>query len=500
MTLYKVIIVDDEPSAIRHIDMIIEKYCTDFQVVATAENGQDAIDKINENHCDLVITDVCMPLMDGIELIEWINAQGLRIKSLVTSGHQEFDYVQKAMNLGASSYLLKPVMPVKISKMLQKIKEELNKDYMQDHVKLFNAFYYNDAYDKRLVKKVFPSSRYYLAVKRINGLPTRYNKKHSLETFAENNQSSIIFGRDIYEELFFVPFSQVKGTGVIDFINKESNLKVNNGYQTLVYFERPMKVEDFSTKVKELYRALDSSITIGDNQSLTVQEVRKIVTSHISTAQNDDLEMLYYFIKEKQDCCIKKELDVLYAKWQADKRTQLYMESLAKQILYKMRQTYGNKVSLLEAEYLVEEIFTYSSSIDELKDSYWDILVKFVEIDSLIDKIDTPQFLEKITEYLQLNLNQQLPLKELCVKFGVSQPYLSKMFRKYIDESYNHYMTRVRMEKARELMTQNTCVRVKDIAAMVGYDDQFYFSRIFRSYMDITPSGYINDLRNREAL
>jgi YesN/AraC family two-component response regulator len=86
------------------------------------------------------------------------------------------------------------------------------------------------------------------------------------------------------------------------------------------------------------------------------------------------------------------------------------------------------------------------------------------------------------------------------VKFGVSQPYLSKMFRKYIDESYNHYMTRIRMEKARELMIQNTGVRVKDIAAMVGYDDQFYFSRIFRSYMDITPSEYIDNLRNREAL
>jgi two-component system response regulator YesN len=261
-----------------------------------------------------------------------------------------------------------------------------------------------------------------------------------------------------------------------------------------------MKVEDFATNVKALYRALDSSITIGEDQSLTVEEVRGIVTKHISTAQNDDLEMLYYYIKEKQDCCIKKELDVLYTKWQAGKRTQLYMESLAKQILYNMRQTYGHNVSLLEAEYLIEEIFTYSTSMDELKGSYWDILVKFLQSDPLIDKIDTPQFLDKITDYLQLNLNQQLPLKELCVKFGVSQPYLSKMFRKYIDESYNHYMTRIRMEKARELMIQNTGVRVKDIAAMVGYDDQFYFSRIFRSYMDITPSEYIDNLRNREAL
>lgn len=493
--LYKVIIVDDEPAASKHIAIIIEKYCCDFKVIGIAENGQDAIDIINDNYCDVVITDVCMPLMDGIQLIEWINKQGLKIKTLVTSGYQEFDYVQRAINLGASSYLLKPVMPSKLSEIFDKIKKELDKDYMQYQVQFFNAFYYNDHCDERLTKRLFPSNRYFLALKRINGLPTRYNKKNTLEIFAEHNKSTIIYGRDIYEELFFIPFDKVKALGVVDFIKEESNLKVNNSYQTIVYFQLPMRVEDFFVKVKELYRTLDGVIIIGENQFVSVEKAHEIIANNILTSQNDDLEMLYYFIKAKQDKSIQKELNILFIKWKKAKRTQLYMETLAKQILYKIRESYGNKISLLETEYMIEEIFTYSTSIGELKDSYLDILAKFGESDNAVDKIDTPQFLDKITRYLILNLNKQLSLKDICERFGVSQPYLSKMFRKYIDESYNHYMTRIRMEKARDLMTQNLDVRVKDIAAMVGYDDQFYFSRIFRSYMDVTPSGFINEIK-----
>lgn len=493
--MYKVIIVDDEPSACRHIGMIIERYCPNFQVVASAENGQDAIKKIEAHYCDVLITDVCMPLMDGIELIEWIDAQGLKIKTIVTSGYQEFDYVQKAINLGACSYLLKPVVPLKMSDTLQKLEDELDRGYMQDQIQLFNAFYYKESFDEQLIRKIFPYKHYFLAVKRINGLPTRYNKNNPLEIFAEYNKSMIIYGRDVYEELFFIPQELVSGLGVVEFVENESNLELNNGYETLVYFNEPMKVDDFFIKVKELYRGLDSAIIIGESQSATVEEVRSVIKEHIASSQNDDLEQLYYYISEKQSRSIQKELEVLFAKWKADKRTQLYIEALAKQILYKMRNSYGNKVSFLETEYLIEEIFTYSTTINELKDNYHEILIRFIQSDPIVDKIDTPQFLNKITKYLNSHLDQQMPLKDLCKKFGVSQPYLSKMFRKYIDESYNHYSTRIRIEKARELMTQNSEIRVKDVAAMVGYGDQFYFSRIFRSYMDITPSEFINRLK-----
>lgn len=493
--MYNVIIVDDEPSASRHISMILEKYGKGFQIVAIAENGKEAIELIKSKPCDLVITDVRMPVMNGIELIEWIAKEEGKLKIIVTSGYQEFDYVQKAINLGANSYLLKPVMPNKLAAMLKKIKEKLDEDYLLDYKKLFNAFYFNEPVDMVLLKKVFPKDRYYLGVKRVNGLPTRYNKRNAMEIFAEQNKSTIIYGRDLYEELFFVPMSVLSGLNLVDYINSVSNLQQGLGYETIIYYSAPLKVEEFYTKVRELYRGLDSAIVIGENQSLTLKEVNDRKTSQPSNLENDDLEMIYFYIKDKNEVALQKEQSSLFDKWKKEKRSQIYIESQAKQILYKVRCCYGDKISLLESEYLVEEIFTYSVNMDELKANYWEIMLKYIQGCRLVDKIDTPQFLNKITKYLDEHIDQQFSLRDVCNKFGVSQPYLSKMFRKYINESYNGYVTRIRIKKAKELMKKNPDMRVKDVAAMVGYEDQFYFSRIFRSIIDATPTEYMNGLK-----
>jgi two-component system, response regulator YesN len=492
--MYKVIIVDDEPSACRHIAMIIERYCEKFQVVDMADNGQDAIHKMLSENCDILITDVCMPIVNGIELIEWINRQGLTIKTIVTSGYQEFDYVQKAINLGACSYLLKPVVPNKLSAILQKLEIELEKKTILEQIKLFNALYYDDRYDEQFIRKVFPEDSYYVALKRKNGLPTRYIKNNLQETYAEKNKSITIYGRDVNEELFVIPIGLVSGTSLVDFIHNTSNLEVIKGYQTLVYFNEPIHSKDFFVRVKDLYQTLDSSIIVGVSQSITYDDAQSLIKNQHMEVHNDDLEMLYYYIKEKQFCKIKKELDILFQKWFQEKKSQLYLEAVSKQIIFKLRESLGNKISFLETEYLLEEVFTNSTTINELKDNYWEILMRYMETDSIADKIDTPQFLDNITEYLKANLNQQIALKEVCKKFGVSQPYLSKMFRKYINESYNQYNTRIRIEKASELMMQNSDILVKDVAAMVGYEDQFYFSRIFRSYMDVTPTEFIGRL------
>ncbi len=496
--MYKVIVVDDEPAACRHISMIIEKYCRNFQVVAVEDNGMDAMSKIQKFDYDVLITDVCMPLMDGIELIEKMDQEGKSLKTIVTSGYQEFDYVQKAINLGASSYLLKPVVPNSVIEVLKKIEVELDRDYIHMQINLFNALYHSESYDEKLVSRVFTYDFYYLAVRRLNGLPMRHRQNNFAEMFAEKSQSIIIYGRDVDEELYFIPEELVKERSLIRIVEDESNLEIDKGYYTLVYFNHPMKVEDFFVNVKKLYHILDSSLAIGQSQSLTVKEAAKINEPQIGNSYTDDLERLYYYIREKEAVRIRKELNKLFDCWKKDKRTQLYMEALTKQILYRMRQSYGNRISFLESEQLVDEMFAYSKSMNDFKVNYLDIIDRFYEDENFVDKIDTPEFFEKVLKYLNGHIDQQISLNDLCKKFGVSQAYLSKMFRKYIDESYNQYSTRIRIDKAKHIMTHNPEMRVKDVAAMVGYGDQFYFSRIFRTYMHITPTDFIGQIKLNE--
>lgn len=105
-----------------------------------------------------------------------------------------------------------------------------------------------------------------------------------------------------------------------------------------------------------------------------------------------------------------------------------------------------------------------------------------------------PEFFQTIKDYLIKHLDENMSLQVICKKFALSQTYLSKLFRKYENQSFNRYLTEMRMEQATRLMKENPDIFVKDVAAMVGYNDQFYFSRIFRSYTGYSPTNYLEKL------
>lgn len=115
--MYKVIVVDDEPAALSHICSIITKKCPDYQVVTTAENGNEALDKVREFLPDLLICDVSMPLMNGIQLAATVKELYPDILSLIVSGYSDFEYAKGALQSGVCDYILKPVVPSELKKL-----------------------------------------------------------------------------------------------------------------------------------------------------------------------------------------------------------------------------------------------------------------------------------------------------------------------------------------------------------------------------------------------
>ena len=91
-----------------------------------------------------------------------------------------------------------------------------------------------------------------------------------------------------------------------------------------------------------------------------------------------------------------------------------------------------------------------------------------------------------------------LSAQKICTIFGISQTYLSKLFRKYSTESFNRHLAILRIEKAKEIMKESPDLFIKDIAMMVGFSDQFYFSRIFHSITGMSPAEYIKNYKNME--
>lgn len=131
MSLYKVIIADDEEELRNGIIRKIDWYGNGFEVVGSAENGQEAYDLCKKYHPDLVITDIKMPFMTGLELGEKLYDTMPHTKVVIFSGFDDFEYAQKAIKINAYEYILKPIDSLKLTELLKKIKEQLDAELFE---------------------------------------------------------------------------------------------------------------------------------------------------------------------------------------------------------------------------------------------------------------------------------------------------------------------------------------------------------------------------------
>lgn len=117
----RVMIVEDEPASAEYIAAILTRYAPEAEVCCIAENGEEALEHLEEAHPDVVITDVAMPRMDGLALTAQLKKQRPRTRVIIVSGYQEFEYARTALRHGVADYLLKPVSPQELTRCLRAV-------------------------------------------------------------------------------------------------------------------------------------------------------------------------------------------------------------------------------------------------------------------------------------------------------------------------------------------------------------------------------------------
>ena len=494
--MFRVIVVDDEPAAIVHISSIIKQKCPEFEVVATAENGIECLESIKLLQPDVVITDVSMPLMNGIKMVAQIKKEWPSIYSIIVSGYQEFDYARDALQSGVCDYILKPVVPERMQTVMQELQRKLKNDHYQARNEIIHKLCNGAECKERQVSKFFPYQSYYGAIIRKNGLPRRFSGSGNIEIYSDVNEIMTIYGRDEMEALYIIPCEVLSGTSFRSYIREVQKKSREKGqYSTLVFDRKPFLVSQMKQVIQDLYRELDTVSVVGYSQAVELEEKtndREIIFNHEEI--NQVLSYLEYMVKVQQITELKKELKKLYRIWNDTRKPQLWLEYVSRQILYIMRKYSKDSISLIECEYMMEDAFFYAATGEMLMETLFEIMFHYIKDSKGVEKVDSLEFFAKIKDYLMKHLAENITLQMVCHRFGISQTYLSKMFRKYTGDSFNRYLTEIRMETAINLMKENPSFYIKDVAAMVGYPDQFYFSRIFRSYTGKCPSDYLEGL------
>lgn len=496
--MYKVIVVDDEPAALAHICSIIEKKCPEYQVVAVAENGKEGLEKVEELLPDLLISDVSMPLMNGIQLVSAVKEKHPEILSLIVSGYSDFEYAKGALKSGVCDYILKPVVPQEMKKTLDAAAQRIRSNYYQQRNFLVHQICNGAQYAPQDLDRCFHYKQYYCAIVRRNGLPRRFSKNSGMEIFSDINEQFLIYGRDEMESLYMIPKEQLCGNSIEEYLRKiVKKLDTEREYVTTVYHKQPFSPTQLSSLIKKLYQTLDAVSVVGVSQMLQVSDCEKAAAgSENHTSIQGFLENLEYLFQERHYEKARKEIFRQYSAWIQEKKPQLWMEYTARQVLYIISKYAEKRLPVQECEYMLEDAFFFAATGEELVNSLLDVWFRDVQESGQNPKIDSPDFFASVESYIQNHLSENLSLQSLCKNFGVSQTYMGKLFRKYVNESFNRYLTTVRMEKAVKLMREVPDIFIKDVAARVGYSDQFYFSRIFRSYMGVCPSDYLESTAN----
>ena len=200
--MYQVMIVDDEPTSLGHIRTILEKKCADYEILATAENGAEALEKIQKQQPDIVISDIKMPVMDGIELVSRIKKEYPEVLSVIVSGYQDFDYAKSAIQSSVCDYLLKPLNPTDMQKLMQKLEIRLGNLYYEKRKQILRTLCNGRKLkNESFLQRYFPKGRYYSAIIRRNGLPKRFSRKTGVEIFSMEEEQFYILTHPIYSTL-----------------------------------------------------------------------------------------------------------------------------------------------------------------------------------------------------------------------------------------------------------------------------------------------------------
>lgn len=488
--MYRVLVIDDEPSAVDYICNLIKLKCPNLTVAGTAENGREGLEQYQSLKPDLVISDVKMPVLNGLDMVKQIKEACRDAQILLVSGYQEFEYVKAALKYGVSDYVLKPMTPAGFTSALEPIIGALNKRTYEQRRRLVRAMVNGEPAGREPVEKYFPESAYYLAVIRENGLPRRFTGTYEIEVMSEVENTIFVYGRDDREALYICPSQAVSETGFSVMMQKEAVRKRDrSNFVTAVLMPCAVETGYLSKAIPELYRCLNRQLSIGNSRNFTAGEDGE-------PEENAAVEQMVKSMErclEKKDCALFLDLLWNFLKSAGEAGyPQLNLERIIRRMAVEARQNFDYSGDLFEEEMMFEDAFYYAGSMKDLYESLSGIFMRYWKADKESVKLDSPEFLTTIRNYIERHLEEELTVSSVCREFALSQSYLNLIFRKYGMQSFNAYVRNTRIERAKQIMERTPQMFIKDVAVMAGYKDQFYFSRIFRAVTGMSPSEYID--------
>ena len=523
--LYNVMLVDDEAEVRESILCQIPWEELGFFVAADAENGEDALEKMAAAEPDVIITDIQMPFMTGLEFIQKVREEYPGKEIVIFSGFSEFKYAQQAIRLDVKEYILKPVDKEELIGILRKIKAGLDRkmeqlrdtrsiseNYMRNYSALKEQFFCDWMNPVRKVKNSEALLKKYgitdhMAEKWLGVLISVWGKKD------ENGNAIRLCVEKLFQNIFsedydYDIFSVSEEIGICFYMRRDQNLKdflklldcaVKDGEKlfgltlTIGVGSEKYSLNQLPDSLREGKEALGYLLIMGRGRTIYIQDVepgRHDLLVFGSEEENELIHAVKFASEEDMMETVEKLLKRLDGARISWRQYQSYIMDLFYSLMRLIWQ-YG----LDERRFFGygedgHEILMHMQNSEEIL-QFFTMLCKCIRT-GLQEKReqDSGNIVREAKEYVEENYaNPELSVEVMCEQLNLSQSYFSTIFKKGTGQNYVTYVREIRMKAAAELLNR-TEDKTYIIAQKVGYTDPYYFSSVFKKTYGVSPNRY----------
>lgn len=488
--MYRVLVVDDEMPALRFVKSIIEQFCPNFEIAAAVASGEQGIQFLEQQPVDLLITDIGMRGMNGIELAQAARAMQPNIRIVIISGYSEFEYAQGAIQAGVDDYLLKPVSISKMTSILHALEKKMDANITDMSASILPAIACSQPYSKENAARLFHRKSFYFALIRWGNLDLSLPKTLNATSLVlpQDEHFQVLRGRDDDERILIAQDMPTEEflSDLSVYLTKPGSLST----WTAIYTPATRDIESLPNFIEWALNMLRYKTVIGKHQiirfagGLTTQERLRLPAS--------DLKQLAYFISAGKYRMIKDYFISLAVAWEHSQTPQVQAWHMLRQIIYQVVAVYPPLSNQLDSILLeLNDLLRCAGSYGELMSGVYFLL--FENTGARSRKLSTQELYDYAVKYIEENYAQPLSMQSVCNEIGISQTYLSRLFRKYSNTTFTAFLTQCRMEAAMKLLREKPDFLLRDVAACVGYEDSSYFTKVFHQYTGKTPSQFTSN-------
>ncbi|WP_024293844.1 response regulator transcription factor [Lacrimispora indolis] len=501
--MIKVLLVDDEDIEREAMAEIIPWKKLDMELVDMAWNGIEGLEKIRMHIPDIVITDIKMPVMDGIQLIRNTKELYPDILFVVLSGYGEYEYTSRAMELGIRHYILKPCDEEKIVEVLQGVKKELAE--LENRRKSEQE--YKSTFDRML-----PRVKEQILGILITKKEVSMSDEILLEKFMEDVKNSFVLlgiqSPQEWDQLDQFALTNIL-TELLGVENVYMSTSTKNEMIYLIPEEMAGNLRPLIIKVhKEYGKYKQMKLRSAISRAGSMEEVSILYSQLQELFFFGDLEGKMEFISfdllggTKENSIMVLDYDrIRAAKDYAEVIFEIYTSFV------KMEMQGFSKNRIADSFRFFLKVFCGKENIDLKNENTWDFLQ--VVIDKCADylKLSLPDTkdgcrIKHILYGIYQNIkNPNLSLQYLAKEvLFMNEDYFGRFFYRYTNEKYSSFLVRIRVELAKRLMTFDPDIRISELAEQIGYPaDGQYFAKVFKKNTGMVPSEYRKILTVNES-